>query len=394
MSVAAKSRLVLVVPAFFPDSFGGAERQALILAEALGRLGVDVSLVAPTKSKDLPEIEPTAFGRIERYKVRAYPSAGGRHMISLLAWTRWFRSRYGRRGDYRGVPIYVFHARLHALGPALAAVDGDSPLMIKLGGGGASSDFAALRAKRFFYGGWVQSLLVRRVDCFVANGDQIVVDLKALGVPEGRIAAFPNGVVLPPEAELADASRQRTGDRFLYAGRMHADKCINVLIDAALGLADDARPPHLVLLGDGPERGRLEAKAAQRQQLFDFRGFVQNVYPEFCRADFFVSASRREGQSNALLEAMATGVIPIVCNASGVADVVDHGRTGFIVNASEPAAFSEAMRAAIAMPSDRRQAMAQAARRFAEQNIGIDAIAGRTLEALQRVGEMRRRSAA
>src|SRR5262245_52784793 len=130
---------------------------------------MDVSLVAPTTSVDVPDVEPTAFGRIERYKVRAYPNAGGRHMGSFLAWTRWFRSRYGH-GDYRGVPIYVFHARLHALGPALAAAIGNAPLMIKLGGGGESSDFAALRAKRFFYGHWVQSLLVRRVDCFVANG--------------------------------------------------------------------------------------------------------------------------------------------------------------------------------------------------------------------------------
>src|SRR5206468_12715520 len=130
--------------------------------------------------------------------------------------------------------------------------------------------------------------------------------------------------------------------------------------------------PHLVLLGDGPEQARLQARAAARGDLFDFHGFVADVYPELGKADFFVSASRREGQSNAMLEAMAAGVIPIVCDASGVDDVVDHGRTGFIVKASEPAAFSEVMRAAMAMSPYRRRAMANAARTFAEQNFGID----------------------
>lgn len=383
--------LTLVVPGFYPDSAGGAARQALILSDALGRLGVDVTLVAPTVSSEAPANEQTSFGRIDRFRVSAYPNQGGRHIASFLAWTRWFRDRY-RRGSRRGTPIYVFHARLHALGPALAAMAGDAPLMIKLGGGGEASDFAALRAKKFFYGHWVQSLLVRRVDCFVANGSQIVTDLQELGVPDQRIAEFPNGVVLPAEAELAGSLERRSGDRFVYAGRMHPDKRVGVLLDAALALADDPHPPHLTFLGDGPERARLQEKAPANERLFDFRGFVPDVYPELGKADFFVSASTREGQSNALLEAMSAGVIPIVGNASGVSDVVDDRRNGFIVKASEPAAFSEFMRMAIAMPAERRRAMALSARRFAEQNIGIDAIAGRTLQALRRVRELRRQS--
>ena len=177
--------LTLVVAGFFPDSRGGAERQALILSEALGRLGVDTTLVAPTTWAEAPQIEPTSFGRIERFHVKHYPNLGGRHMASFLSWTNWFRRRYGgANGDVS--PIYVFHARLHALGPALAAIRSGAPLFIKLGGGGESSDFAALRTKRFLYGRWVQSLLLKRTDCFVANGSQIADDLKALGVRPGQ----------------------------------------------------------------------------------------------------------------------------------------------------------------------------------------------------------------
>jgi len=113
--------LILVVAAYFPDSYGGAERQALILAEALGRRGVSVTLIAPTVARDLPKVEETAFGRIIRKRLSAYPNLGGRNILAFFAWSLWVPWQL-RDARWRGVPVYVFHARLHALGPALAAM--------------------------------------------------------------------------------------------------------------------------------------------------------------------------------------------------------------------------------------------------------------------------------
>ncbi|CAL1691033.1 N-acetylgalactosamine-N,N'-diacetylbacillosaminyl-diphospho-undecaprenol 4-alpha-N-acetylgalactosaminyltransferase [Brevundimonas subvibrioides] len=379
-------RLFLFVAAFFPDSYGGAERQARILAEALGRRGVDVTIVAPTVSPEAPLVEATAFGRIERFRVATYPNAGGRHIGSFLRWTAWVRRTYRHRLG-PDAPAYVFHARLHALGPALAAMASGAPLLIKLGGGGEASDFAALRAKRFFYGDWVQSLLLRRVDAFVANSGQIAEDLRALGVGPDRIEAFPNGVVIP-----APSDTPRSGDRFVFAGRLSVDKRIEVLCDAGVALAGDARPPRLTLLGDGPDLERLQARvrAAGAEAAVAFPGFAADVYPEMMRSDFFVSASLREGQSNALLEAMACGVIPVVAGASGVSEVVQHGVTGFVVDRPDAEGFAAVMRTALALPEARRRQMSEAARRHAADHIGIDAIAGRTLEALDASRDRRR----
>lgn len=376
----AGKHIILVVAAYFPDSYGGAERQAQILAEALGRKGYEVTLVAPSKSLEAPENEPTAFGRVVRYRVRAYPNQGGRHIASFIAWTLWFRRRFGQAA-YKGVPIYVFHARLHALGPALAAIANKAPLMLKLGGGGEASDFAALRAKKFFYGDWVQALLVKRVNSFVANGSQIVKDLEALGVPADRIAAFPNGVVLPQAEQFEQALAARRGDRFIFTGRLVPDKRVAVLYDAVMAL----QAPHLSLVGDGSEFERLAAlpRAAADDARISLPGFVADVYPLLNQSDFFVSASMREGQSNSLLEAMSAGVIPIVYNASGVRDVIQDGVTGFVVEESTAEAFGEAMRRALALTESDRHAMARAARRFAEDNIGIDAIAARTIATLE-----------
>jgi glycosyltransferase involved in cell wall biosynthesis len=378
-------RMVLVTAGYFPDSRGGAERQAKILAEALARRGVHVTLAVPTTWADAPPVEQTSFGQIERFRVKAYPNSGGRHMLDFLAWTRWFQTHIAPRLG-PDTPVYVFHARLHALGPALAARAAGAPLLIKLGGGGEASDFAALRAKKYLYGTWVQNRLVRQTNAFVANSSQIANDLRLLGVESERIASFPNGVELPADDLIETAIAARSGRRFVSSGRMVPDKNVGVLYDAVAAVARDDRQIKVAFLGEGPERERLStiASAAGLEDCLDFPGFVSDVYPYLTKSDFFFSASMREGQSNALLEAMSAGVIPIVYGASG-AEVVADGTTGFVVNRSDAASFERAIRDAMALTPARRIDMAQAARAFAKAHIGIDAIADMTIELMQRL---------
>lgn len=381
--MASDNRLVIVVAAYFPDSYGGAERQASILASALARRGVDVTIIAPSVRKDTLAQEPTDFGRIVRKHLRAYPNLGGRHIGSFLAWTRWLPKEIRTR-NLDGVPIYVFHARLHALGPALAAKRSGAPLLMKLGGGGDASEFDALRSKKYIYGKMVERFLKRRVDLFVANSRQIAADLQSAGVRPDQIVEFPNGVLLPPSEALRFAERGRNGRRFIYIGRLLADKNVDILFEAARTLVGCGEALELTMVGDGPEKERLvqilSADAARRA--IRLPGFIDDVYTELLTSDFFVSASRREGQSNALLEAMSAGVIPIVYAASGVAEVVVNGVNGFIIEQSTTLAFEDAMRRALEMTETERRAMSAAARAFAVAHVGIDAIATKTLDAI------------
>jgi glycosyltransferase involved in cell wall biosynthesis len=382
-AVAPTLRILLVVATFYPDSYGGAERQALILAQALARRGVEVRIVAPTVRDDLPASEPTAFGAVERIRLRDFPNLGGRKVGATLAWGRALLRRFGQAGAVDA--IYVFHARLHALGPLLLARRLGVPLLIKLGGGGEASDFEALRRKRFLYGRMVRGALVRHTAGFVANSTQIVDDLERLGAPPERIFAFPNGVSIPPAAAFKAAIRDRDGTRFVFAGRMVTDKSVAVLFDAARQLIAQGRDLNLTFLGDGPERERLAAEA-ERLGLtihFAFPGVVSDVYPTLFRSDVFVSASEREGQSNALLEAMSAGCIPIVFGASGAADLIDDGVTGVLAPRSDAATFAKAMEVALDLSVEQRQAMSRAARQTIEDTVGIDAIAARTVETLE-----------
>lgn len=218
----------------------------------------------------------------------------------------------------------------------------------------------------------------------MANGAQIERDLAALGVPPHRIAAFPNGVLLPDAAELAKTLTQRAGNRFVFAGRLVSDKRPHVLVEAAIRLATAPSPPLLVMLGDGPEEAPLAALASARgASNVVLQGYVEDVYPHLLTSDFFVSASMREGQSDALLEAMSAGVILIICGASGATDVVTHGVTGYIVEKSEPDAFAAALRWALGLTGAERETMALACRSFAERHIGIDAMAAKTIDMIE-----------
>lgn len=381
---AEKKKLILTLAAFFPDSYGGAERQALILAEAFARQGVDVTLVAPTKDKQVSLVEDTDFGRIIRKRVIAYPNFGGRHIASFISWSLWFLWKFSGP-QWRGVPVYCFHARLHALGPALAASQNRAPLLIKLGGGGEASEFYALRVKKYFYGHWVEALLRQRVDCFVANSHQIASELRDLGIIESRIAEFPNGVVLPDEEWMLEAQNKRKGQRFIYAARLNPDKNVNVLYEAAVQVAHSGCDLTMRLVGEGTEKDRLLPKS----EVFDgcntvqFPGFSSDIYAELKEADFFISASVREGQSNAMLEAMSAGLIPIVAPASGVHEVIEHGVTGFIVPDTRIESFAAVIELALSMSADERQAMSRLIYSRVQNTLSIDAVARKTLSAIE-----------
>jgi glycosyltransferase involved in cell wall biosynthesis len=377
-------KLFLVTASYYPDGIGGAERQAKILAEAIGKRGIDVTLIAPSIDRSAPKVEETAFGRIERFHTRAYPNSGGRYLDAFVHWGLWFWKRYRRRITPE-TPVYVFHARLHAFAPILTARAAGAVTAIKLGGGGEASDFAALRAKRYFYGTWVQSYLVKKGGAFVANSLQIEQDLQNLGVDRSRIAAFPNGVVVAAGKQARPAPSPGQRCVFVFAGRLVRDKRLEVLYEAAKKLIEAGRPVQLMFLGSGSEGDRLQ-RLARRDGLgshIQFPGFHEDVYPILAQADFYVSASVREGQSNALLEAMSAGLIPIVYGASGATDVIHHGKTGFLVGASDTTNFLRAMEAALALPDGRKRAMSDAAHHYAEHHIGIDAIARQTIEVFE-----------
>jgi len=141
----------------------------------------------------------------------------------------------------------------------------------------------------------------------------------------------------------------------LSVGRLSREKAQIDLIAAAAHLRriNPERKFRLVLVGDGPERGRLEAAAATAglPRPIVFAGQQKDVRPWFGIAQLFVLPSKSEGSPNVLLEAMAAGV-PIVSTAvGGVPEMIEHEWSGLLTPTGDPESLARDMERLMADPA-------------------------------------------
>lgn len=152
-------------------------------------------------------------------------------------------------------------------------------------------------------------------------------------------------------ADLRDATpRQRPGRHYLGIGRLVRQKNFALLIDS---FADFAGPDdRLIILGDGPERLRLEALARRRgvagQVLLP--GHCADVAPHLASADVFVLSSDYEGLAAVLVEALAAGLPVVSTNCSVNLPWLLDG-VGTRVPVGDRAALATAMQRAVAATS-------------------------------------------
>jgi len=289
----------------------------------------------------------------------------GRHpgwsfLLSFLAWATVNRRRFD-----------VIHAHNTALG-VIACLAGwltRRRVIVKIPG---------TRYVEYLTGGSLPRrlrrwILLRGTDRFVVVSREMAEALAAAGVPPGRVALIPNGVVVGPPAI---ASRRETlksewlGDAaarvVLFVGRLVHEKGLDSLLEvwAALPRPGDL----LVLVGDGPLRRSLEARA-HALGLGDsvrFFGHQTDVTPFYDMADVFVLPSRTEGVSNALLEAMAAGLPPVASDVGGNRDIIEDGHSGFLLERTDTRAWAATLARLLEDPWLRAK-VGEAARQRAER---------------------------
>ena len=155
-------------------------------------------------------------------------------------------------------------------------------------------------------------LLYRRATVATANRPEDVPRLSALVHPA------PVQLVLNPQPSNLDRARPSASRRILAAGRLTAHKRHRDILIAFSALADEFPEWTLRLLGDGPERSALET-LVQELDLADrveISGWLPDITKDLCQGAMLVHASEYEGVSNAVVEAMATGLPVIASEAS------------------------------------------------------------------------------
>ena len=174
-----------------------------------------------------------------------------------------------------------------------------------------------------------------------------------------------------------DTPAARNGDRMLFVGRLAAVKGVPLLLEALAGTRQTLPDLRLTLVGDGPDRADLEARARELDlgHAVDFAGYrsQSEVAALLAKSDCLVLPSFAEGVPVVLMEAMAARLPVIATRVGGTAELVEHGVSGHLIPPGDPAALRDAIVAT--MTGANRAAMGDAgrARVKAEFDIGAEA---------------------
>ena len=166
-----------------------------------------------------------------------------------------------------------------------------------------------------------------------------------------------NGVKSPdPALPLPEdlAAKRGGGDWVLaFVGRLSSEKNVPCLLRAAKRLKDAGEDRITIwLVGDGPERPKLEAMAKEfGLDKLHFLGARNDVDAILQHADGSVLCSLWEGLSNALLEAMAAGKPVIASDVGGSPEIVHHERNGLLFPSDDDQALAEAIQRLAADPA-------------------------------------------
>jgi glycosyltransferase involved in cell wall biosynthesis len=203
-----------------------------------------------------------------------------------------------------------------------------------------------------------------RTDRFVAVSDYVqrVLETKlpAIGA---RCTVVRNGI---DTAYFSPRPRDGGPFRVAIVCRLTAWKRVHLAVEAA-ALAGVP----LVVVGDGEERGRLEALARARKADVRFVGHQADPRPHLAECDAGISAAKDEPLGLSVLESLAMGRPVIAVAGGGISEIVRDGETGLLVRDPTPAALAEAF-ARLAADRDGAQRMGEAARRFVVDACGIE----------------------
>jgi glycosyltransferase involved in cell wall biosynthesis len=372
----AGPRIVMILPAYLPETFGGAEQQTRRLGQALACRGAAVTLLAPRLEGKTRAREREGSVVVRRFRLRAAPNLGGRHLDAFLCWCLCISSWLWRNRHSYDL-IYVVHGRLHAFPAVVAGKWLGKPVVVKPGRGGETHfDLSVVQRKRLL-GSFFARAIARNTTAWVTNSHAIAGDLARWAIPRERVHVIPNAIDVPQDG----GGQSRNGVvHFVSMGRLDADKAVDQTIRAFAALPADT-PAHLTILGDGPCRRELEALSRRlgQDRRIAFPGAVADVTPYLKEADVYLSTSVSEGMSNALLEAMSRGVMPLVSGVSGADDLVEEGVSGFLFPPGDETALATRLEESVAMTRARRRATGEAARAAIRARFTLEKVVERHL---------------
>jgi len=368
----------------FPPMGGGIAR---MMAEVAGRYpppGLVVSTGIPKEARDRAQEE-----RVRVHRVRV-PAERLRTLGGLRRWTdeglslvKRYRPGFVWAGNIRpAATVAVRLFRTTKVPYGLIAYGGD---LVALGRKAESSRWQRWRLRRELGG----------AAALVAISDWTAERLVELGRAVGLEDLAPRVHVVPlgsdprtfrPDRAPASLSRRLglpEGRWLLTVGRLVPHKGVDVALEALLLLSAEVPALRYAVVGGGPERERLEAKARALgiAERVHWLGEVpdDDLPPLYAMAEVYVGLSREEGIGVegfgiALVDASASGRPVVAGRSGGTAAAVHDGITGLLVDPTSPGAAARAIGTLLAEP-ERARAMGAAGRHLVERDLNWKRVA-------------------
>ncbi|MDK2979744.1 MAG: hypothetical protein PWQ55_91 [Chloroflexota bacterium] len=364
-------RVVMVIQSYLPR-LGGAEKQLAAVCRELRKRGLEPAIV----TRRYPGM--SAFETIEGTPVYRTPAPRPKALAALCYLSFGYRR-------IRSLRPQVLHAH-ELLSPSDLAILAKRrlgcPLAVKVLRGGQLGDLDKLHHRR---GGAARiRRLKENVDVFLTISREIDAELTAEGIDAARCRYLPNGVdtaIYKPATqqeknEIRAALGLPQGTLCLYSGRLAPEKGLENLLQAWQSVSARHPQAHLLLLGSGPMQAALKAAAGER---VIFGGFVPDPCLYDRAADLFVLPSETEGLSNAMLEAMSSG-LPVLATRVGAAGELNaDGQNGRLVAPGDVEELAAGLDFFLSDPQAGRR-MGANGRKFVQANYSLDATVERLLD--------------
>lgn len=317
--------------------------------------------VVTTGFADLPERENVAGVDVHRLKVVGRKRRATASVLSMLSFVP-ACLRYGQQLIERMKPDVINTHFAVPTGPAptILARRHGVPHALCIHGGDIFDPSKRLSPHRWPGLKHTVRWVLRRADRVLAASTNTAQYAKQIYKYDKPIHIIPHGL---PGPELAKADRSGLPidpDAFVLVslGRLVARKAYHDLVRLLARLRHGNLK--LVILGEGPERGRIEAEADRlgvRHRLH-MPGHVDDrlKYRWLQAADVFVSTSMHEGFGLMFIEAMFCGLPIVAYDHGGQCDFLEDGRTGYVVPWGDLPAFQQRVEALIRDEQFRRSA--------------------------------------
>ncbi|MCU0710844.1 MAG: glycosyltransferase [Pirellula sp.] len=350
-------RIALIIPTL---DQGGAEKQVCLLAAGL-----------PTEQFETHVIVLTRTGPREAFlRERNIPVhiVGKRHKFDPTSWWRLKKLLTDLAPDL--VHTWIFAANTYGRTAAIAA---RVPIVI-----GSERSVDPWKSTWQF---WIDRYLAKKTRLLTTNSTGVVEFYAKRGIDRKSFTVIPNAVT-PSETQpiSRDEAAKRLGidpkrKWIMSVGRMWPQKGYKDLIWTAETLRSFRGDTSYIVIGDGPERPRLElyrdnVKAASQVFFVGERTDVAQLLPH---ADLLWNGSLYEGQSNVILEAMLSNVAVIATDIPGNRDLIEDGVSGMLYSLGDTNKLVQLSNRLLENHETRR-GLAIAAKQFVQTHHSIEAM--------------------